>query len=253
MTPSPLTHAEMDELYELYVLRVLEPELAVQIDEHLRDGCEHCRARVDEALALTAQFAMQAPRVEPRAELRGRVLASIAPESKKVVAMAPPLQRPGPRGLYGLMAACAALLVGCLWLGYRNGQTADELAQAKRDRTTLEAALKSLSRSETRAVAFGKPDQPHGRVFVNAPSGVVFVASSLPKLPAGRTFQLWLIPPSGGPKSAGVFQADAEGNSVQLSPVTVDQGTKAVAVSVEPQSGSPAPTTTPIIVVPLAE
>lgn len=252
MTPPEMNHLELDSLYELYVLGVLEADLAAVIDSHLAENCEHCQTGIREALALTACFASLAPLHQPPAGLRERVLASI-PTSRKVVAMPPPAPPRAATGLYTLSAACAALLLGCIWLGYQNGQIRNDLANANRDRNALETALKSLSRSETKAVQFGRADQPHGRVFVNRPSGVVFVASSLPKLPAGRTFQLWLIPPAGGPKSAGIFQSDAEGNSVQLSPVTVDPGTKAVAVSVEPQSGSTAPTTTPIIVVPLAE
>ena len=251
MTPPEMNHAEMDEFYELYVLGVLEPELAAVIDAHLAENCEHCQSRIREALTVTASLASLAPLRQPPAALRERVLASI-PSARKVVAMPAPPARPAAGGLYALSAACAALFLGCVWLGYQNGQIRTDLANANRDRSTLEAALKSLSRSETKTVQFGRADQPHGRVFVNTPSGVVFVASSLPKLPAGRTFQLWLIPAAGGPKSAGVFQSDAQGNSVQLSPVTVDPGTKAVAVSVEPQNGSPAPTTTPIIIIPLA-
>lgn len=250
MTPLEMAHAELDGLYELYVLGVLEPELTATVDTHLADGCEHCQARIQEALIVTASLATLAPQQAPPAGLRDRVLASI-PQSRKVVAM--PAPRPATSGgLYALSAACAALFLGCIWLGYQNGQIRSDLANANRDRSALEAALKSLSRSETKAVQFGRADQPHGRVFVNSPSGVVFIASSLPKLPAGRTFQLWLVPSAGNPRSAGIFRSDADGNSVQLSPITVDPGTKAVAVSVEPQSGSAAPTTTPIIVIPLS-
>jgi hypothetical protein len=34
-----MTHPEMNELYELYVLRALEPELASEIESHLVDQC----------------------------------------------------------------------------------------------------------------------------------------------------------------------------------------------------------------------
>ena len=252
-----MTHAEMDELYELYVLDLLEPELAAEIDRHLAEGCDYCPSHVKDALKLTASLAGTAPLQQPPATLRDRVLASIPEtrEKEKLVAMPPPqAERKSSGGLYALSLACAALLLGCIWLGYQNGQIRTQLQAANGDRRALEATLKDLSRTGTRAVEFGKADAPHGKVFVNpGNSGVVFVAASLPKIPAGRTFQLWLIPASGGPRSAGIFQSDAQGSSVRVSPITVEPNTQAVAVSVEPQSGSTAPTTTPIIVVPLGQ
>ena len=249
-----MTHTEMDELYELYVLNLLEPELAAEIDRHLAEGCDYCPSHVKDAFALTAALAGVAPLEQPPAALRDRVLASIPETRSKIVAMPPPVapERKSPGALYALSAACAALLLGCIWLGYQNGQMRTDLTVANRNRTALEATLKNLARTGTQSVAFGKADAPHGRVFVNRGTGVVFVGSDLPKIASGRTFQLWLIPASGGPQSAGTFQSDSQGSSVQVSPVTVEPGTKAVAVSVEPQSGSAAPTTTPIIVVPLA-
>ena len=35
-----MTHPEMNELYELYLLGALEPELAREIETHLIDRCE---------------------------------------------------------------------------------------------------------------------------------------------------------------------------------------------------------------------
>ena len=96
-------------------------------------------------------------------------------------------------------------------------------------------------------------NQPQGRVFVNRTGGLVFTASRLPQLANNRTYELWLVPPRGGaPRAAGLFQADANSDAVRVSSVQVDPANAAaVAVSVEPTGGSPAPTTTPIIVVPL--
>ena len=255
-----MTHAEMDELYELYALGLVEAELVAAIDQHLADRCEYCHAHVKDAFALTAALAGTAPLQQPPAALRERVLQSVAPKKREPMAVpiAPP--RRSSLGIFGLSTALAALLVGCIWLGYQNGdiraqleKTNAQLQSSLRDRAALEAALKDLSRSETRTVQFGKADQPHGRIFVNRNRGVVFVASSLPRIPAGRTFQLWLVPKTGAPTSAGLFQADQQGLSVRVSDTAVQPTTAAVAVSVEPEGGSTAPSTTPIIVVPVAE
>ncbi len=236
-----MTHAEMDELYELFVLRTLEREEASQIEQHLRDGCAHCEAKVREADALMAAFAATVDIVQPPARLRERVLSSVRPS--------PALKRENRMaGLYALAGLCAALFAVCVWLGTTTSDLKSRLNDVAEQRNALEAALKSLSRSGTRTIQFGRANQPQGKVFVNPSGGLVFVASRLPRLSPERTFQLWLVPAAGAPKSAGLFRSDESGSSVTVSKVPVDPATKAVAVSVEPNSGSSAPTTTPIIV-----
>lgn len=237
-----MTHSEMDELYELFVLRALEREQASEIDQHLRDGCAYCEAKVTEANALMAAFATTVDVVQPPAHLRERVLSSVRPSPV-------PKRNGRTAGLYALAGLCAASLVACVWLGTTTSQLKSRLNDVVQERNALEAALKSLSRSGTRTIQFGRANQPEGKVFVNPSGGLVFVAAHLPRLGSDRTFQLWLVPPAGAPRSAGLFRPDENGSSVTVSNVAVDPATtKAVAVSVEPNSGSSAPTTTPFIV-----
>jgi hypothetical protein len=234
----------MDELYDLFVLRTLEPELASAIEQHLRDGCAHCETKVREATALVGALAGIVEITTPPAHLRDRVLSSVFPRT--VVA---PKRGNGMRGIYALAGLCAALLAVCIWLGSETSELKSRLDDAARERNALESALKSLSRSGTRTIQFGKANQPEGKVFVNPSGGLVFVAARLPRLAPDRTFQLWIVPPTGAPRSAGLFRSDENGSSVTVSNVAVDPATaKAVAVSVEPAAGSTAPTTTPIIV-----
>ncbi|MBV9678828.1 MAG: hypothetical protein JO185_21000, partial [Acidobacteriaceae bacterium] len=74
-----MTHSEMDELYELFVLGALERDQAFEIEQHLRDNCPYCQPKVQEAQALMAAFATVTDRVEPPKQLRDRVLSSIIP------------------------------------------------------------------------------------------------------------------------------------------------------------------------------
>jgi anti-sigma-K factor RskA len=237
-----MNHSEMEELYELFVLGTLERESAGEIEQHLRDGCTHCEAKVTEAKALMAAFATTVDISQPPAHLRDRVLSSVRPA-------AVPKRRSPSASIYVLAGLCAALLAVCVWLGTETRDLRSRLTEAAQDRNALESALKSLGRSGTRTIQFGKANQPQGKVFVNPSGGLVFVADRLPRLASDRTFQLWLVPPTGAPRSAGLFRSDENGSSVSVSNVAVDPATtKAVAVSVEPASGSSAPTTTPIIV-----
>jgi anti-sigma-K factor RskA len=90
-------------------------------------------------------------------------------------------------------------------------------------------------------------------VFVHARLGVLLVASNLPPAAAGRIYQMWLIPKGGAPRPAGLFQSEPAGTALHILSGPVDPATLgAVAVTVEPEAGSPAPTSTPIIVAPVA-
>jgi anti-sigma-K factor RskA len=128
----------------------------------------------------------------------------------------------------------------------------------KGDRAELERLrpiVEFLRQAETRVVTFGESAKqpPRGRVLVNPSRGVVLMAANLPALPAGRTFQMWLIPKGAGstPRPAGLFQAvDGVAVHLQTGAVTADNAA-AVAVSIEPSEGSAAPTTTPILVAPI--
>src|SRR3954470_15156615 len=98
-----MTHAEMDELYELYVLGTLEPELASAIEQHLQDGCAHCEAKVREAKALAAALAETLEIKAPPAHLRDRVLSSVRPRTS-----AAPRRGNRTSGMYALAGLCAA-------------------------------------------------------------------------------------------------------------------------------------------------
>lgn len=233
-----------DELYDLYVLGVLEPDQSEQIDAHLRESCEHCRMKLHEARRVAAAMAGMADQVQPPASLRRRVLASVAPpkRSRTWVAVA------------ALAAACIASLAFAIWLGQENHTVRDQLASVRAERNDLRSALELMSRPETRAVQFGNLENaPRGRVFVSGTGGVVFVGTRLPALPENKTFELWVVPAKGAPQPAGVFRPSSTGEAVDIASANVNaSGAAAIAVSVEPLAGSNAPTTKPFLIVPLS-
>lgn len=269
-----MTHAEMDGFYELYALGVLESEAANEIDAHLRDECAYCLEHVREALQVTTGLAALADAVMPPAHLRARVLGGLK---------SPTRSRNWLFAVVALSAACVALVVFSLWstgqmrrmrqqlsdvLGERDElrsaiqilTTSDtravesireQLTSVRDERNRLRSLIAVLTRPDTRVVEFGRGrNVPHGRIFVNGAGGLVFVGSQLPALAGDRTFELWLVPHKGAPQPAGLFRPNASGESVHVSQVPAD-GSKAIAVSIEPRRGSTAPTTKPILVVPL--
>ncbi len=246
------TCQELREMYDLYALGVLEPEEAAELDSHLRRGCPDCSSGVQQALSSSVLLATLPEQVDPPPRLRKRILDSVTPEK--------------PRWTWAWVgawaAATAALVFTIVSLKNQNTQQGAELAQIRdeirRDAADLvnaRAALKFLNEPETKQVVFGQgqPKPPRGRVFVNPNRGVMLMVANLPQAPAGKLYELWLIPKTGAPQPAGLFQSDSQGNALYLREGLVDLSkTGAVAITLEPEAGSNAPTTTPLFVAPMS-
>jgi anti-sigma factor RsiW len=234
----------MDELYELYLLGVLEPELSAEFDRHIADDCPYCLEKLRQAAVLNAALSGIAnPEPLPKS-LRSRVLETVRP--------------PAPRRRWSLLvpalsAACALFLALFVWSYSRSNDLAGRLAAALRERNDLRVAVQLFSSPATRTVQFGLAEnRPHGRVLVRPTGGLVFVASQLPPLANDRAFELWLVPSKGAPQPAGLLQRNAAGDFIHISRTPVDTARiAALAVSVEPSGGSSAPTTKPFLIVPL--
>jgi len=246
-----MTHGDLSGLYELYALGALEPAEQTEIEEHLARNCEECKAGVRRALGFNTFLATAAESCEPPKGLRKRVLASIGVESKTWRLWT---------GAFVFASACLAVLL--IVVGTETKRRGDQLASAQaqlRSRTAeidqVRAALQLLDLPETRQVLFGQgqPQPPHGRVFVHAERGVLLMASNLPSTPSGEIYEMWLIPKAGAAKPAGLFQSDAQGDAMHFLAGPVDPATAAIAVTVEPEAGSQAPTSKPIIVAALAD
>lgn len=222
-----MTHEDLRELYELYALGLVEPAERTEIDEHLSRGCETCTAGVRQALTVNSAILSFAPDAAPRKALKRRVLSGIGVE----------------RHNWGWLAAwgavTAALLVAVLWFSVDAQRTRMEVAR-------IRPVVDFLRQPDTRQVNFA-----NGAVLVNPRTGVLLVASNLAPLVEGKTYEMWLIPQGASPKPAGLFQPDLRGNTLHLEKGPVESTISSVAVTVEPESGSRAPTTAPIIVVPL--
>jgi len=206
-----------------------DPERA-EINEHLARNCPNCVPGVKNALSFVADLSGVVKVTEPPKRLRGRIVSMVQAEPKRSWS-------------YGILpwivsGALAVMLLALAIPGRRQS----------RDLTRLEQALAILNDASTREVSFGEPAKPaRGRVFVNSTRGIVFLATNLPRIEAGKTFELWTIPAGGKPVPAGTFQSGADSTAVYVRQGQV--GTpSAVAVSVEPEGGSPQPTTAPIIV-----
>jgi hypothetical protein len=121
-----------------------------------------------------------------------------------------------------------------------------QLLQAKELITTLT----SPDAVHFTLVAGKTPPQPQGKAIYQRRTGtLVFLASNLPELPPQKTYELWLIPTNGAPIPAGLFRPDAHGSAAVVKPpLPTGVEAKTFAITVEPGSGSTAPTSAPVMV-----
>jgi anti-sigma-K factor RskA len=252
-----MTHTEMGELYELYALGALDADLASEIDGHVADGCEHCLSQIHRGAHAAAELSVMADPVTPPAEVRIRLLASISrsPSAPKAAPSPAPTARPRFFGwVIPLLAAVTVTLVLFTVFSTREiYSVSSRLERVTYERNQLRSALEILSRRETRTIQFSGPANPaHGTVLLNKDVGFVLVGSDLPALGNDKTYELWAIPAKGSPIPAGLFRTNNRGTFVHVAPQPVNVSQlAAVAVSVEPRTGSPAPTTKPILVIPV--
>jgi len=234
-----MTHSEMEELYELYLLGALESDQASEIADHVHQQCSYCLERLKESSRVVESPSGLIELKQPPPELRARVLSIAATEIKKSRA-------PWPAAF---ALACAASVALAFWgIGQQN-----RVEELNRQRNELRSALAILSQADTKTVSFGQAQtEPQGRVFISHNGGVVFLGNRLPELASGKTFEFWLVPAKGTPQAAGLFKTNAQGIAVNVLAKSVNPADyAAVAVSIEPVGGSPQPTSKPILIVPL--
>ena len=232
-----MTCEDLRDSYELYSLGLLlDDEEKREVEAHLGRNCEVCQKYLTDALAMNAMLLSQVHEVVPPSRLRRRVLASVG------------AKRAGWGWVAALAAACS--LVIALWLSLEKRSTDRELADARRtlqqtvdERDRMEQAFLFLNQPETRQVNFGlgQPAPPRGNFYLNPRMGVLLIASNLPPLPAGKAYEMWIIPKGGAPRPAGLFQSGPQRTAMHILPGVVDANVT-LAVTVEPESGSPAPT-----------
>jgi len=236
---------ELREHYELYALGVAEEPECSQIHTHLDRRCAACERGVQQALSLVAALAATAPAAAPPARLRRRLLASVGV----------------PERHYGWPVAWAAAALLCLsaavYFSGRERQYAEESLRLRRrlgDQTTefrrSQEAFAILSAPGTTEVAFGQgqPAPASGRVFINPTRGVMMVASNLPPAPAGRIYEMWIVPKRGSPSPAGLFQSRNDDTAMHIEPGPVDvAATAAIAVTIEGEAGASQPASRALI------
>ncbi|HSF62367.1 MAG TPA: anti-sigma factor [Gaiellaceae bacterium] len=223
-----------------YALDALDAEERREYEAHL-PTCAHCQEELASFWETTEALAVAASGPEPSFELRERILAEVRAEPPQVVV---PFESRRRRAVPVLAAAAAIAAVVALGVGVWATNLSSELDDTRAALDRERAATSVLVDPDARAVPLQAGE---GRLVVNQDGEAVLVLHGVDPAPAGKTYELWIVP--GGDiasaNRAGLFSG-REGSELERLEGTVRDG-DVVAVTIEEAGGVDAPTTTPII------
>ena len=250
----------VQDLAAAYALGALGPEESRRFEAWLAESPE-ARREVAEYREVAALLALEGTDASPDPALRRRVLERIGqskgralPEASERAVAAP--RRAGTPAL--VWSALAASLVAALGLG---GGLASARGELRALRERLDATAGRLAAREAtldaifepsvqmfQLTASGDPDPGIQLFWDRQRHRAIVHGFRLRPVPEGRAYQLWFIK-DGAPVPSVTFRPEPDGHvKVEQVGVPADGSVTAAAVTIEPEAGSPQPTT-PILLV----
>ena len=240
-------HEQFAEDLALYALGTLQGEERVALEKHL-EGCAGCRRELEQLRGDMALMALSTAGPVPPRRARQRLIEAVAREPRQATATKRTWWTVVPWVVAG------ALAVGLVAVWFQNSdlqqriaglqsQAAQQMAELQRAREVV-STLTATDAMRVTLVAAKTPPQPQGKaIYVRDRSSLIFLASNFEALPPQKAYELWLIPTNGAPIPAGIFKPDAHGSATVINPpLPAGVQAKAFAITVEPESGSSAPT-----------
>lgn len=240
-----MTDCEHIDTAASYVLGAMPDDEVDPFVAHLTT-CAACRREVAELTLAANALPLSAPPTAPPPELRGRIMAVVRSEAQLLAAAGPEADRPPAAhkarrerrrigwGGFSLRPAAAAIAAGFL---IAVGVAGGLVATSDDGTRTVPAAVKIASAPNAGATLVTKGD---GKAELRV--------RNMPRPPRGRVYQVWLKRRGQAPTpSTALFTVDATGHA----DVSVPENTKdaeELLVTQEPDGGSQAPTSAPVIV-----
>jgi Anti-sigma-K factor rskA len=266
-SPAPISQEDL----ALYAMRSLPADEMVIVGAALRDNpqAQQELARIQDDLALLALSVDQhaAPagsfeRLQQRMRETFQAGATSVPAGKAIemtatqteIATVPSTGR-SKWAVITPWAIAAGLAIACSILGYRTASLNDALdgesalvsnlaAKASRAQQVLEVLNAPNAQRVTLAATKTPPAPTAHAVYLAERGALMMEANNLKPVPAGKTYELWVIPASGAaPVPAGTFTPNGEGYASVVLP-TLPSGVpaKAFGITIENAGGSKTPT-----------
>lgn len=240
------------DLAGVYALDALTPAETAEFERYLAQS-EEARSEAAELGDTAVALGLATRPVQPSTALKAELMARLA-STPQLPAVTAPAAPPGPAErraqlrwfqrpavLAGSLAAALALFFGGLFVGQAINTTEFEQQQA--------AALADINAAPDaqRASTVTVEGQPATLVWSGELGLSALLIEDLPPLPQGKDYQLWYMNPDGA-FPAGTFDSPGDGTVWRVLEGTMRAGDQ-VGVTVEPDGGSPEPTTDPILAI----
>ncbi len=227
-----MDHERFEELKDAYVLGALSEAERREFEEYLAAHPGR-QAEIDELGTVAGLLALSPQEQEPPPELRSRILEAVGaeavrPRASRRSALSWIREFLGVRNL--ALGAAALLVIGLFsWSMVLRGEIQD--LRASQERTIV------LQGS-------GVAEKARAEVYTFEDGRAVLMAENMPPVPEDRTMQIWVIEDD-VPKPGGLFEP--KGKMVAAAITHPLRGADAIAVTVEPDGGSPQPTSDPML------
>jgi len=215
-----------------YLLGALEPAEADAFRTHLQE-CAVCRDEVEALEGVVQALPMAAPAQIPPRRLRRRLMRAIREQPR--LGAQPPLRHRATSLRWGVRPAFAAVAGAAVVAG---GVIAGvELSDSGASGQVIQARVAGVSGSAQLRVSAGRGE---------------LIVRHLSAPPPGHVYEVWLKAPGSPPVPASVlFSVTASGNADVGLPRSL-RGISQVMVTAEPDGGTRAPTSSPVIVAQLS-
>jgi len=239
-------HERWSEDVAAYLLGALEADEAAALERHA-EGCERCQAEIRWLTPALDALPESAERLQPPRALRERVMAEVRFETE-------PADEPAPAGLFGrasgwlrnlgsgpmglrpVAGVAVAVLVVAAVAGYAiGGGIGDGSDGSGGGTSTLEA---------------GKPPGITAEMVSEGDSGTLHLAN-VKQLPSDRVLEAWVQRDGEVEAVEALFVPDRHGRASTELPDM--EGVEVVMVTAEPEGGSEAPTSSPLVTIAVPE
>jgi anti-sigma factor RsiW len=245
-----MTHDKIQELLGAYSIHAIGPEERQEVGAHLAE-CPRCRAEVsghDEVAAMLASPAPEAP-----AGLWAKVARSIAEDKPSTDGSLPSItataevvargarrqsrRRPQTGAWVALIGAAAA---AAAWAGVGVAQLHSQVSRLNKElsRTGIAEAAARAGAGPHQIIRLTSAERALAVTILATPlGGAYWVSSSLPRLGASKTYQLWGLV-NGKPVSIALVGPNPD----SLGYFRLERDVRQLMVTAEPQGGTPVPT-----------
>lgn len=217
----------LHELTAAYALDALDERDAAEYEAHLA-RCERCRDELTGFREVAGSLGHAVETPEPPAGLRERIVAQAVAERPNVVPL-----RPRWRSLPSALTAVAA--AAAIGFGIWSASLSRSLEAERNANDEFARAAAILADPAARRVPL---TGDYGTLVVRSTGQAALVMRRLPKAPAGKTYEAWVIE-GGKPRPAGLFEGGSGPQAVVLDE-PVPEGAQ-VAATIEVAGGVDAP------------